>query len=199
MFKNIKLIALIVAMLCSANASSNEIYVEQVGSSSTINLTQQGSDNKIGNSINPAFIGSGSNTVNVEQIGSSNILQVLVNGVSTNLTVSTTGGGNTQEVICGSAMGSTCAGSTITQIIAGDDNSIMQNLGQGANHISNINVVGSTNAVTHTSTSTAVTTADITVTGNSNTIGVTQSGSLPQSVAVSSTGNSNTIAIVQSN
>lgn len=189
----------IIAALFVTNAVSNEVYIEQVGSSSTINITQQGSDNKVGTSLAAAYIGSGSNTVTIDQIGSMNILQMLVNGASTNVTVNITGSGNDSEIMCGSSVSSSCSASTITQTLNGDNNVIKQLLGTGANHISNITVTGDTNAVTHTSTSTGTTRADIFVTGNTNTIGVTQSGTLQQTVSVTSTGNNNNIAITQSN
>jgi hypothetical protein len=185
-------------MVLSLGAWANEVYVEQVGSSSTINITQQGADNRIGNEAAPAYIGSGSNTVTIDQIGSTNTLDMVVNGASTDVTVSTTGSNNIQEINCGTTSSASCGGSTITQTINGDSNDVKQNLGSGANHISNITVTGDTNTVTHTSTATGTTLADITVSGNTNTVAVTQSGMLNKSVTVTSTGDSNNINIIQS-
>lgn len=183
----------------STVAIANEIYIEQVGDSSTITVTQEGTGNKIGDSLSPIYIGSGSNTVSIEQIGANNELAMVVNGASTNVTSSVTGSGNSQEIQCGTTTSSGCSGSTITQTITGDDNIVKQLLGTGANHTSNITVAGDTNTVTHTSTASGTTSADITVTGNLNTIGVTQSGMTTQSVSVNSTGNSSNITINQSN
>jgi hypothetical protein len=135
--------------------------------------------------------------VNIDQIGSNNQLDMVVNGSGTDVTVSTTGSNNVQEITCGTTTSAGCSGSTITQTIAGDDNTVTQNLGTGANHTSNISITGDTNTVTHTSTATGTTSADITVTGNTNTVGVTQSGMLNQSVVVNSSGNSNNISIIQ--
>lgn len=195
----ISIAALIAAMLWGTMAIANEVYIEQVGNSSTINITQQGSDNKIGDNINSAYIGNGSNTVNVDQIGNDNKLSMVLNGTSTDVTVLTNGSGNTQEINCGTLQSSSCGGSTISQTVTGDNNTVIQNLNAGANHTSNITVLGDTNAVTHTSTNSATTLASINVTGNTNTIGVTQSGTLPQSVTVTSTGNNNIVSINQSN
>jgi hypothetical protein len=123
---------------------------------------------------------------------------MVVNGAGTDVTVSTTGSNNIQEINCGTTSSAGCSGSVITQTINGDSNDIKQNLGAGANHTSNIAVTGDTNTVTHTSTATGTTSADITVSGNTNTVGVTQSGMLNHSVVVNSTGDLNTISIVQS-
>jgi hypothetical protein len=177
---------------------ANEVYIEQIGNNSTVTITQEGADNRIGTTLNPAYIGSGSNTVIIDQIGSTNTLDMVVNGAGTDVTVSTTGSNNVQEINCGTTGSAGCSGSTITQTIAGDTNTVTQNLGDGANHTSNITVTGDTNAVTHTSTATGTTSADITVLGNTNTVGVTQSGMLNHSVVVNSTGDLNTINIVQS-
>ena len=190
--------ALMIAALFWGSAYCNEVYIEQVGSGSTINITQEGSDNSVGTSITPAFVGGGTNTVNVDQIGSNNTLLMLVNGPGAAATVTTNGSGNTQEIACGSVISAGCSASTITQTITGDNNNIMQDLGAGANHTSNITVTGDTNNVTHTSTSAGASNVDITVSGNTNTIGVTQSGTVLQTVSVNSTGNNNNISIVQS-
>lgn len=187
----------VVGIVAMSSVLANEVYVEQVGSGSTVNILQEGSDNRIGTSLSPAYIGSGSNTVNIDQIGSNNTLDMVVNGSSTDVTVSTTGSNNTQEIQCGTTGSAGCGGSVITQTIVGDDNTVKQLLGAGANHTSNITVTGDTNTITHTSTATGTTSADITVTGNTNTVAVTQSGMLNHSVTVNSSGNLNNISIIQ--
>lgn len=192
---------ILIALLCviSSSVYANDVYIEQVGDSSTITITQDGSGNKVGDALNAAYIGSGSNVVTIDQIGSNNELNLVVNGSSTDVVIDTTGSGNIQTVNCGTTSSAGCSGSTIKQVVSGDDNTITQNLGAGANHYSEINVIGSSNAITHTSTNTGVTSAIINTTGDTNTIGVTQSGTLPQSITVNSTGNLNNITINQSN
>jgi hypothetical protein len=192
-----KLLTGMIALMLVGIATANEVYIEQVGSGSTVNILQEGSDNRIGTSLSPAYIGSGSNTVNIDQIGANNTLDMVVNGQATNVTVSTTGSNNTQEIQCGTTASAGCGGSVITQTIAGDNNTVRQLLGAGANHTSTISVTGDTNTVTHTSTATGVTSADITVTGSTNTVAVTQSGMLNHSVTVNSSGNLNNISITQ--
>jgi hypothetical protein len=193
-----KLLTMLIAVGFATIVAANEVYIEQVGSSSTVTITQDGTDNRIGTSLSPAYIGSGSNTVIIDQIGSNNSLDMVVNGAGTDVTVSTTGSNNIQEINCGTTNSAGCSGSVITQTINGDNNDVRQNLGGGANHTSNIIITGDTNTVTHTSTATGTTSADITVSGNINTVSVTQSGMLNKSVSVTSTGNSNNISITQS-
>jgi hypothetical protein len=189
---------LLASAMWSLGAQANEVYIEQVGSSSTINITQQGTDTRIGEAATPAYIGSGSNTVTIDQIGSTNVLDMVVNGAGTDVVVTTTGDNNIQTINCGTTTSAGCSGSYIKQQVTGDSNTVTQNLGGGANHTSEINVTGSSNTVTHTSTATGTTSANITVSGDTNTVGVTQSGMLNKSVTVTSTGNSNNISITQS-
>jgi hypothetical protein len=195
----LKAIALIMAILGFNYALANDVYVEQVGSSSTVTITQEGTGNEAGNSTDSLYIGSGSNVVTIDQIGASNILEMVVNGASTDVTVNTVGSGNQQTINCGTISSAECSGSTITQTVDGDDNTIAQNLGSGANHTSNITVTGSDNAITHTSTATGTTSMNATITGDLNTVGVTQSGMTTQNVTINSTGNSNIITVNQSN
>jgi hypothetical protein len=184
----------------SSGVLANEIYIEQVGDNSTIAITQDGTGNKVGDTGvgNEAFIGGGSNSVTIDQIGSNNTLAMVVNGAAAGVIVDVTGSGNESTINCGTIQSAGCSGSTIKQVITGDDNIVTQNLGTGANHYSEINIAGSTNTVTHTSTNSGASTVNITATGDLNTIGVTQSGITAKTVSVNSTGNSNTVSITQS-
>jgi hypothetical protein len=125
-------------VMWSLGAQANEVYIEQVGSSSTINITQQGTDNRIGDATTPAYIGSGSNTVTIDQIGSTNVLDMVVNGAGTDVIVTTTGDNNVQTINCGTTLSDGCSGSYIKQQVTGDSNTVTQNLGSGANHTSEI-------------------------------------------------------------
>lgn len=184
-------------MLMSSLAFADDIYMEQSGSSSTITINQEGIGNTIGDALNPFFFGGGSNTVTIDQIGDNNILTGYVNGTGANTIVTTTGAGNTQGITCGSLTSSGCGSSIIKQVVTGNDNTVNQNLGTGANHNSEINITGNDNAVTHTSTNSGNSTVAIDVNGNTNTIGVTQSGLTAKTVSVSSTGSNNNISITQ--
>lgn len=195
----LKVIVFIMAVLGLSNVYANEVYIDQVGDSSVVTILQDGTGNIIGDSISPAFIGGGSNTLDIEQIGSSNELSMVVNGAAASVTVNTVGSNNIQDIQCGTVSSSGCSGSTITQTVTGDNNTVTQNLGSGANHISNITITGDTNNFTHTSTSSGTTSMDAVVSGNLNIVGVTQSGMTTQNVTLNSIGNSNNITINQSN
>ena len=195
----LKVIVLIMAVLGLTSVYANVVYIDQVGDSSVVTIMQDGTGNIVGDSIDPAFIGGGSNVLDIQQIGSGNELSMVVNGAAASVIVETVGSNNTQDIQCGTVSSSECSGSTITQTVTGDNNTITQDLGSGANHTSNITVAGDTNNITHTSTSSGTTTLNAVISGNLNTVGVTQSGMTTQNVTLNSTGNSNTITINQSN
>jgi hypothetical protein len=195
-----KVIAFMMAILGVCHVFANDVYVEQVGSGSTVTITQEGSGNQVGNSTTDVYIGSGSNVVTIDQVGDNNTLAAVVNGSSADVTVNTQGSGNEQVINCGTTTSAGCSAATITQNVTGDDNIVTQNLGAGANHTSNITITGDTNTVTHTSTSIAGATMNATISGNSNTVSVTQGGTLTQqNVTINSTGSSNSITVNQSN
>ena len=193
-----KKILTFVMLILSSLAFADEIYMEQSGSSSTITINQEGIGNTIGDALNPMFFGGGTNAVTIDQIGDNNILTGYVNGSGASTIVTTIGTGNIQDITCGSLVSAGCGSSVIKQVVTGDDNTVTQSLGTGANHNSEINIAGSDNSVTHTSTNTGASTVAVDVTGNLNTIGVTQSGLTAKTISVTSTGNSNNITINQS-
>jgi len=197
-FKKSLIMALLFTAFSAVTAIASEVYVEQVGDGATVTITQQGTGNTVGDSVDAAYIGGNATQVTVDQIGSGNSLALVVNGAAATVTVSTTGDNNIQTIQCGTTSSAGCSGSTISQTIVGDGNTVSQLLGAGANHTSAISVTGDTNTVTHTSTNTGLTYAGITVNGNSNTVGVTQSGLTAKSVTVSTSGTGNNVSISQS-
>lgn len=195
--KKLQALLVMFVMIFSTGTIANDIYIEQVGSLSDITLTQQGVDNRIGTALNPSFFGGSSNVSTIEQIGSRNELDLLINGDNDVVTLSVTGNDNVQSINCGQKTAVTCNSTTINYSLTGDNNTTTTNIGAGTN--SKMVVVGDSNTITHTSTSSGVVSADLTVTGNSNTIGLTQEGTLDKSIKIESTGNSNNITVHQSN
>lgn len=185
-------------LVMSFNVFANDIYVEQVGDSSTVTLIQQGSGNRMGTPSDSVYIGSGSNNVYLKQQGDNNELDMVVNGASTNVNVTTVGSGNIQTIDCGTTVSAGCSGSDIKQTTTGDTNTITQSLGTGANHTSWITTTGDNNTITHTSTNSGTTVGKITVTGGLNSVSLTQSGLTAKNAIINTTGDSNTVSVTQS-
>jgi len=181
--------------------SANELYLDQSGDSATINITQDGQDNRIGTIINPVIIYGDAVTANITQTGSSNELDMVVNGAAANVTVSTTGSSNVQSINCGTSSQAGCAGATITTTIQGDNNTVTQSLGNGGNQRSVISITGDYTNVTHNATGGShkadITVQSLATSATANNITVNQSGALMQQSTVNASGSGITLNITQ--
>ena len=197
--EKLKAVVMVGLLGVSSLGYANDVYIEQSGNSSTIDIIQQGIGNRVGNSTDSIYIGGGANNFAISQIGDNNTLAMVVNGSAASGTLTYTGSDNLVGINCGTTVSAGCSGSTINHTVTGDANEITQNLGAGANHTTNITVTGDTNTITHTSSSTGTTVMNATINGNLNNVTVTQSGMTAQSVNLNASGNSNIISVTQSN
>lgn len=160
-------IMLFVMVLSFAHAADNSIYITQVGSSSTINVLQDGAANKlfgVGDSEGTAALFTGSSqTVDIKQIGGANILKI-----DMNTSVASSVGVNLKYYITGS-------NSVASIDINGDGN------GTAANNVIDIRQVGNYSDLifdllgtgnTLTATTTGGTYNDLTYTIDGDTIAV---------------------------
>ena len=159
-----------------ANAASNNIYVDQIGSGSTVSLTQMGNGNAIGSTVKAATINGDNNTITIEQIGNTNTMSLDVGGTGATVITNISGNSNVIDISCGSGTG-TCSTSTITNTITGDSNTLTQD---STNLIDSTVIVNSNNNTVHiVNTSSAIlgakTSIDISG-GDSNNINILQAG-----------------------
>ena len=161
-------IMLLVMVFSVAHAADNSIYINQVGSSSTINVLQDGAANKlygVGDSEGTASLFTGSSqTVDIRQIGGANILKI-----DMNTSVASSVGVNLKYYITGS-------NSVASIDINGDGQ------GTAANNVIDIRQVGNYSDLifdllgtgnTLTATTTGGTYNDLTYTINGDTIAAT--------------------------
>jgi hypothetical protein len=196
-----KVIVVMMAVLGLNFVNANELYLDQIGDSATINITQDGQDNRIGTQLNPAIIYGDAVTATINQTGSNNELDMTVNGSAASVTLNTTGSTNIQSITCGSASTAGCSGATITTTIQGDNNTVTQSLGNGGNQRSVIDITGDYTNVTHNATGGSHK-ADITVqsvasSGTANNITVNQSGAVMQQSVINASGSGITLNITQ--
>ncbi len=192
-----KKIAFMLGIMFTCTVSSNDIYIEQSGNTSDITLTQTGVDNIIGSANTSSFMGGNNNTITINQTGSRNILNSITNGDSVTLILDYIGDDNEETINCGTNMSQGCDSTTINHNITGDSNTFVTSI--KGNTTSKMVVSGSSNTITHNSTSTGIVSADLKLTGNSNVIDLIQTGTLNKSITVDSTGSNNNIAINQHN
>jgi hypothetical protein len=216
-----------VIMLASQSFAGtiNNVYIDQVGSGSTITLNQQGSNNEIGNDTTATTLHGNGQTVSISQVGSGNTNKVNVQGANSVINSTVTGDNNNTTVACGAAPSSSCNDTAITANISGSSNNTSITAGSKSTVTAEIN--GSTNNTTVESKTTNLMGAivgvketgdsnvvninqngpagangfisKVEVTGASNNVAVTQSGTTDSTVNIKSTGSNNSISVTSGN
>ena len=112
---------------------ANDIYVTQSGATLDLDITQDGQDNKVGNSTTSSSVIGATSTIDIDQVGNTNILTFDVNGATFTGTFSTTGNSNNIDFNCDSAgTVSSCATATASIVWVGSSNDIDIDIGESA-------------------------------------------------------------------
>lgn len=152
-------------------AQASDVYIEQAGSSTTIDITQTGDGNRVGTSSEATTINGSNSNIDITQTGSSNTVDVetATGAASSTISVTQTGSTNTFDANIGAA-----DSTIINTTIAGDSNQV-----EICGAFDTAIAVGQTTAGqcdTGAAMSQDDMGIDITVTGNSNKVSVARSG-----------------------
>jgi hypothetical protein len=121
----------IIMLLMVSFAHANDIYVTQSGATLDLDITQDGQDNKVGNSTTSSSVVGATSTIDIDQIGNTNILTFDVNGATFTGTFSTTGNSNNIDFNCDSdGSGSSCSTATASIVWVGNSNDIDIDVGE---------------------------------------------------------------------
>jgi hypothetical protein len=199
MFKKIKGLSLLMVMVSStAIANPNAIYIEQVGETSTITVTQTGQNNTIGSENDRFVLGGNAQDIIIVQSGSNNVLSGrITNAAGVNYNVNVTG--NSNENIFNTGSIASVAGTTQNMTITGDNNFTTFNQGDvssSTNALLNYVFTGDFNTLT-TNINTDDVINTVNVTGDQNTITTTQNGYAGKNIEMNVIGSLNTINIDQ--
>jgi len=224
MLKRIKSLSLLMVMLSSTAIAQNAIYIEQVGDTSAINVTQTGNQNRVGSEQNRFELGGNSQIVNITQTGQGNVLEGnITNAANYNFNADITGDTNLVTMnagdvasVAGTTQNLTITGSTnevtfnqgttnsstnglLNYTIQGDLNTLTTNI-ETDDVINTVNVVGDSNQITTTQNGYAGKNIDMNVTGSTNVINVNQTSTLNvDTLKLNTTGSGSTININQCN
>jgi len=160
-------------MVNVANAAGNSIYIDQIGDTSTISITQTGNSNEIGSANSRAIIDGNSNLITIDQIGNSNILDMNIEGDGNEVTQTITGDSNDLSLLC-----ATCSMVVITDTITGSGNELSRII-DSASGTSTVDIQSDNNTVSINNDSSAISGAssDISISGgNGNNITLNQTG-----------------------
>lgn len=193
-----KVLVLVMTLLGLNVVYANDLYLDQDGNSSTIEIIQEGSDNRIGAELTPLVLNGASQDVYIKQQGDGNVLTGSIVGDAATVSNIVVGSNNTQTINC-----TGCDSAVINNTITGDNNVTTQTLGAAGTQYSKLTITGDYNEVTHTASGGSHR-ADITLTGSGasgspNVVSVTQSGALQQQAIINATGNGININVNQSN
>jgi len=109
-------------LLWATAASANEIYITQIGDSLDLDIVQDGSGNKIGNSTTDAEFEGDTMTFSITQTGDNNIISAIINGDTYTGLWDFTGDGNEVTLNCDSTAAGNCQTVTLDVDVDGDTN-----------------------------------------------------------------------------
>lgn len=189
-------------------AFANEIYIQQVGDTLDLSISQTGAGNKIGNATTAAAFTGDNMTFAITQTGDSNVIDAVINGNSYTGTWNFTGNSNTVDLLCSSLGTTQCENVTVDIAVNGSSNDFTVYIGENKiadNLVVDFTVDGDGNVIV---ANLDATNADVTVTidsslsgagGNTFTIDQDDAGSTNgHSITYDHTGGNGNISITQS-
>lgn len=202
-------------------ALANDIYIEQVGDTLDLDITQDGQNNVIGTSTTDVNLDGDSMTFAITQTGSTNSIIADIQGNTYTGAWVFTGDSNTVDLSCDSTSGTNCENITLNITATGDSNAFTFDIGDtadadgstigftvtGDGNVINSNVDGQSALVAVTvnnSSSTATGGASsglLSSSGSGNVVDINISGdgdSAGHTVKIDSTGGANSFTVTQS-
>ena len=113
-------------------ALANDIYIEQVGDTLDLDITQDGDSNVIGTSTTDVNLDGDSMTFAITQTGDSNTIVADIQGGTYTGTWVFTGDSNAVDLSCDSTSGTNCENVTLNISTTGDSNTFDFNIGDTA-------------------------------------------------------------------
>ena len=126
------LTALVLLIFSVAPALANDIYIEQVGDTLDLDITQDGTNNVIGTSTTDVNLDGDSMTFAITQTGSANTIVADIQGDTYTGTWAFTGDSNTVDLSCDSTSGTNCENVTLNITATGDSNAFTFDIGDTA-------------------------------------------------------------------
>lgn len=132
-----RLFFVVLMLLTAGYASANEIYIQQVGDTLNLDITQDGTDNKIGTSSQDVILGatgtaSDTMTFAITQTGNSNAITAQILGNTYTGTWTFTGNSNTVDLLCDSGGAGNCDTVIMNIAATGNSNAFTIKVGESA-------------------------------------------------------------------
>ena len=126
-----KIISIVMLMLMTSLSYANDIYVTQSGATLDLDITQDGSNNTVGNSTTASTSTGATTTLDIDQIGGSNVITYQINGATYTGVINLVGNSNNVDLNCDSGGSNSSCGSANAVInFTGNSNDIDLDIGQ---------------------------------------------------------------------
>ena len=126
-----KLISIVMLMVMTSLSYANDIYVTQSGATLDLDITQDGSNNTVGNSTTASTSTGATTTLDIDQIGSSNVITYQINGATYTGVINLVGNSNNVDLNCDSGgSNSSCGTANAVINFTGNSNDIDLDIGQ---------------------------------------------------------------------
>lgn len=138
-------------VMFSLPALSNDIYIDQIGDTLDLDITQDGSNNEFGDSTTDATLAGDDMTFAITQTGNTNVIDAIIKGTNYTGTWTFTGNSNTVDMKCSSASTGKCDDVTVNITTTGDDNAYTVYVGETTtadNLVAAFTVTGDHNTIT---------------------------------------------------
>ncbi len=122
--------ASLLALVLGTSTSANEIYIEQIGDTLDLDITQDGENNQFGDSTTDVTLDGDSMTFDITQTGNSNDIAAVIKGNTYTGTWEFTGNNNTVDLLCDSTSGTNCENVTLNITTTGNTNKFNLKVGQ---------------------------------------------------------------------
>jgi hypothetical protein len=125
-----KIITTMLLILLATSSLANEIYIQQVGDSLDLDITQTGDNNMIGTSTTDVTLNGDDMTFAITQVGNSNTIVATIKGDTYTGTWDFLGNNNDVTLLCSSASAGSCDTVTLNIDVTGDYNVFTFNIGE---------------------------------------------------------------------
>jgi len=143
--KTIGLLFIMIGLNMATFTLANDIYITQIGDNLDLDITQDGTNNKVGNSTTSTSINGDGMNFDITQTGNLNTIVADINGVNYTGTWVFTGSSNTVDLDCSSSAAGDCDDVTLNITATGDDNVFTFDVGEahdGSNTVANFTITG---------------------------------------------------------
>jgi len=139
-----KILTTIFATALAFSAYANDIYVTQSGDSLDLDITQDGSNNTVGNSTTASASAGATTILNIDQVGNSNVITYQIAGATYTGVINLVGSSNNVDLNCDSGgSNSSCGTANAVINFTGSSNDIDLDIGQTSSaNTADVDIVG---------------------------------------------------------